>query len=137
MTRTVIESSYEEYLNDPHATEGESPDDLAAERQERQERLAIFPHSVVLQVAFLEMDYANRWCWQHFGPAHGKCLQSHSDYPACDQRDSHSHSGKWVTHWLAKTNYDFGYNEWFFAEKADHDRFIEFIPRINWGEHFE
>ncbi len=38
---------------------------------------------------------------------------------------------------LAKTAYDFGFNEWCFAEQADRDKFLEFVPSITWGETYE
>ena len=135
MNRTVIQSNYNAYREDKHAA-ASNPADEAAESQERQVRLAEFPHSVVLQVSYAELDYANRWSWQQFGPAHGECLQADSDYPACHLRDPHSHVGKWAKYWLAKTSYNFGYNEWYFAQQADKERFLQFVPQINWGEHF-
>jgi hypothetical protein len=107
-----------------------------AEIQERQVRLASFPHAVLLQVSFAEMDYANRWCWQQFGPASGECMQKESEYPACSLLHRHSHEGKWISHWYFKTEYNYGYNEWCFALPEDRDRFVEFVPQINWGENF-
>lgn len=102
--------------------------------QERRARLAKFPYSVLLLVAFAEYDYANRWCWQEFGPSHGECLERQSDYPACSRTDTHSHEGNWMPYWHFKTDYNYGYSEWHFVRKADADRFLEFVPRINWGE---
>jgi len=63
--QTVVLSSYEAYL----ASENESPED-----EERHRRLSRCPYSVMLEVAFPELDFANRWCWQRFGPAHGECI---------------------------------------------------------------
>ena len=108
-----------------------------AETEERKARLAAFPYSVILELSYPQMDFATRWCWQQFGPAHGKCEQYSSEYPACHEKGGHSHSGKWCTHWLEKTNYDFGFNEWLFAEQADQSRFLEFIPGITFGEDYE
>lgn len=99
-------------------------------------RLASFPHAVLLQVAYPELDYANRWCWQQFGPADGECQDASSEYPSCNHPGQHSHDGKWVTHWLAKTDYDFGYNEWYFAHAEDRERFLEFVPHIQWGDRY-
>jgi hypothetical protein len=136
--RTVVPSDYDTYLEDvyPRASKGWA-EARAVDRQERQVRLAEFPHAVVLQVAFPEMDFANRWCWQQFGPAHGECFQAGSEYPACNLPSPHSHEGSWKSEFLAKTDYDFGFNEWYFKQKEDLDRFIEFVPQINWGERWQ
>jgi hypothetical protein len=81
-------------------------------------------------------DFANRWCWQNFGPCDGECTQRYSEYRVCDRSEPHSHVGKWTSHWFVKTDYDFGYNEWYFAENVDRDRFLANVDKINWGEHF-
>lgn len=129
--RTVILSSFEEYL----ASE-DSPEERAEEERERKERLSRFPYAVMLQVSFAELDFANRWCWQHFGPCEGECLQSHSEYPTCDLKGEHSHTGKWTSHWLVKTDYNFGFNEWYFAEKSACEQFLASVNEINWGENY-
>ena len=108
----------------------------ADETRNRNTRMASFPHSVLLRVAFAEMDFANRWCWQQFGPSDGQCLQPYSEYPACSMSGKHEHRGTWMSHWLAKTDYNFGYNEWHFSNLADRDRFVEYLPQVNWGENF-
>jgi hypothetical protein len=138
MTFPTIElSDYGAYLEFeyPRGSDG-APAARAADEHERQGRLAAFPHSVVLKVAFAEMDYANRWCWQQFGPARGECRQRRSEYPTCTLEDPHSHDGSWLSHWLAKTAYNFGFNEWCFRQSADLARFLGFVPHITWGEKF-
>ena len=133
--RTVVLASYDEYLDFEYPPASlDLVDARAADVRERQARMAVFPHCVVLQVSYPELDDANRWCWQEFGPAHGECLQAGSEYPACEIQGSHSHDGSWLTHWLVKTSYDFGFSEWYFVHVADRDRFLEFVPLINWGE---
>lgn len=107
-----------------------------ADIAERNARMAAFPFSVMLQVAYPEMDFANRWCWHQFGPAHGECQQYQSEYPACRQTGPHIHSGKWATYWHEKTDYNFGFHEWYFASESDRDRFLEFVPELNWGENY-
>ena len=133
--RTVEHATYEDYLDAeyPMTVSGAA---AARERdkEERDTRLKVFPHSVVLQLSYPELDYANRWCWQQFGPSHGQCLQAQSDYPACFDEPPHSHDGKWMSHWLVKTAYNFGFNEWCFARQADLNRFLDFVPEINWGD---
>ena len=135
--RTVVLTDYDAYLEYeyPAASDG-AAEARAADLRVREVRLKAFPHSVVLQVAYPEMDYANRWCWQQFGPANGDCHEAHSNYPACNLKGLHSHDGRWLSHWLDKTDYDFGFNEWCFARKDDLDRFMGFVPQITWGEKF-
>lgn len=130
--RTVVASSFEEYL----ASDDDSVEERAAQEVDRNERLSRFPHSVMLKVSFPELDFANRWCWQNFGPCDGECTQRYSEYRVCDRTELHSHVGKWTSHWIVKTDYDFGFNEWYFAVSADRDLFVANVDKINWGEHF-
>ncbi|MBH5328237.1 hypothetical protein H9Q10_00930 [Eikenella sp. S3360] len=102
-----------------------------AEREQWRQRL---PHSLVLTLFYPQLDFAERWCWQHFGECFGECAQRASDYPACPEPLPHSHQGRWRARWLAKTGYDFGYCEWLFAQEADYRRFISFLPHIGFGE---
>jgi hypothetical protein len=136
--RTVLPADWDSYLASEYpASLRDAAKFRAVDIADRQLRLAAFPHSVLLQLSYPELDYANRWCWQQFGPAHGDCLeQAGSEYPACDLPIAHSHEGKWLTYWLAKTEYNFGFNEWCFARQEDRDRFLEFVPQINWGERY-
>jgi hypothetical protein len=129
-SRTVELVTYDHYLNDEYAGA------CAADYQEHQLRLLQFPYNVVLRLSYPEMDFANRWSWQKFGPPDGECLDSYSEYPTCSEKMSHRHDGKWMSHWLAKTDYNFGYNEWCFELEVDQQRFLEFVPFINWGETF-
>ena len=130
--RTVILSNFTEYLDSCRC----SPDGRAAEEREREVRLSRFPHAVMLQASFAELDYANRWCWQQFGPGDGECLQRQSGYPGCDHVGPHSHTGKWMFQWLEKTDYNFGFSEWYFLELADCAAFLAFVGEINWGEKY-
>jgi hypothetical protein len=130
--RSVILSSFEDYL----ASENYSPEVRAEEERERKDRLLRFPHTVTLQLSFAELDYANRWCWQRFGPGDGECFQRQSDYPACDIAEPHSHAGRWMWCWLAKTDYNFGFCEWCFSEQSDWDSFLASVGEIHWGEKY-
>jgi hypothetical protein len=130
--RTAILSSFEEYL----ASDDHSPGFRAEEARERKDRLSRLPYSVMLQVSFAEFDFANRWCWQHFGPNDGECLQRQSEYPMCDLVEFHSHTGKWMWYWLAKTDHNFGFSEWYFSKQADRDFFLASVDEINWGEKY-
>src|SRR6185437_1850354 len=137
--RTVVLSSFEAYLASEYAADcsEESYNNRAADIEDRIERLSRFPYAVMLEVSFAELDFADWWCWQNFGPAEGECTQSCSEYPVCILKDPHSHRGNWASHWFVKTDYNFGFNEWYFAEKPHHDRFFESIQQINWGEHYQ
>lgn len=130
--RTVEASSIEEYL----ASDDDSPEYRADQEVDRGKRLSRFPHGVMLKVSFAEIDFANRWCWQNFGPCDGECLQQYSEYRVCDRNEPHSHLGKWSSYFYVKTEYNFGFNEWYFAEIADRDRFIANVNNIDWGENY-
>jgi hypothetical protein len=107
-----------------------------AESRERDERLLRFPYPVMLELAFPELDFVHRWCWLRFGPMDGECTQKQSEYRICTDDSPHQHSGSWTSHWVEKTDYDFGFNELYFAEQADRDLFLANLPEMNWGEHY-
>ena len=137
MIRTVEPSSFEEYLADQFdSATAEIVEVRRTEESERRARLTLFPFAVMLKVSFAEYDFANRWCWEMFGPADGECLQHGSRYSACDRSERHTHVGRWMTHWYVKIEYDFGFCEWCFAEARDGNRFLQFVPEIHWGERF-
>ena len=97
-----------------------------------------YPFSIILALAYPQMDFANRWCWQQFGSPQGRCDDHQSEYPSCNETTpNHHHEGRWRTHWWEKLDYDFGYNEWFFAEQMDYEAFYAFIPHISFGEHYD
>lgn len=62
--------------------------------------------------------------------------QQGSEYRVCLNDLPYSHSGVWMSHWFEKTDYNFGFNEWYFAERSHHDLFLDFVPMINWGEKY-
>jgi hypothetical protein len=130
--QTVVLSDIRDYLR----CECDREDERAEQLELRNQRRSRFPHVVILQVAFPELDFINRWCWLHFGPRDGECTQKHSEYRVCDTEDSHAHDGTWTDHWFVKTEYDFGFNEWYFANRREYDSFIQHIPSFNWGEHY-
>lgn len=130
--RTVELSSIEEYL----AYEDEPIEERADQDIDRNKRLLRFSHSVMLKVSFAELDFAIRWCWQQLGPCDGECTQRTSEYRVCERNEPHSHVGKWMSYWFVKTDYNFGFNEWYFEESADRDRFLANVEMINWGENY-
>ena len=125
-------SSIEKYLS----CEDDSPEELAEQESSRKERLSRFPYAVMLEVAFPELDYANRWCWTNFVPADGGCAQKYSQYRVCQVGVPHSHTGVWAQHWFVKTDYDFGFTEWYFADQSNYELFLNYVPEINWGENY-
>lgn len=97
--RTAQLADFDTYLESEYPdASGGAADARAAEGRERQIRLVDFPFDVVLAVAYAELDCADRWCWQQFGPADGECRQSSSEYSECGLQDPHSHPGRWRTH---------------------------------------
>ena len=130
--RTLVQSSFEAYV----AGAIDSPDFAREETRDRLARLKRFPYSVMLELAFPELDYAERWCSQRFGPMDGECRQHHSEYRICSNDTKHTHTGKWTSHWYEKTDYNFGYCEFYFVELPDRDAFLEELPEFNWGEHY-
>lgn len=132
MINTLKLSSIENYL----ACEDDSPEERDAAIREREDLLQEFPHSVMLEMAYPELDYAHRWCWQRFGPMDGSCTQKHSEYKVCSDETEHRHTGKWTSRWFVKTDYDFGYNEFYFVERADCDFLLAHLSEIHWGEHY-
>ncbi len=84
--RSVVLSSYEAFVA--------SQNDFS-EAEDRAARLLMFPYPVMLELSYPELDFANRWCWQRFGPEYGECNQAASEYCACKIADSHCHLGDW------------------------------------------
>lgn len=132
--QTAVLSSLDEYLAFANACE--SKEDLDIEIRGRNEHLLRFPHAVMLQGSFPERDFADRWCWQQFGPCWGECFQSHAEYRVCGLEEKHCHVGTWTSYFFVKTDYDFGFMEWYFSREVDRDRFLAFVPLIDWGENF-
>ncbi|MDB5345327.1 MAG: hypothetical protein JWP89_3704 [Schlesneria sp.] len=135
--QTVVLSSFEEYLTTEYDdAEATLADYRGSEVQYRNEWLLRFPFAVMLKLSFAEMDYANRWCWQRFGSPRGECYDESSEYRTCMIDSSHCHDGAWAYLWHTKTEYNYGYCEWFFSSDPQHAQFLEFVPTINWGENF-
>jgi hypothetical protein len=130
--RTLLLSTFEAYV----ASESDSAEDQADEGRNRAVCLKRFPYSVMLELAYPELDFIERWCWQQCGPMDGECLQRQSRYRVCRDDAVHSHVGTWMSHFLVKTDYDFGYCEFYFAKPGDRDAFLAEIPNFNWGEDF-
>ena len=93
--------------------------------------LAKFPFSIMTLTAIDDIDFANFWLWNKFGPCNGSCHQSTSAFKACDVHVYHDHVGSWCCHFFAKTGYDFGFNEWYFDNKPSLILFKKFITKFN------
>lgn len=130
--RTVVLSSFEAYLASEYPGESHPP----TEFESRNEILSRFPYPVMLQLSFAELDFANRWCWHQFGPPRGECFDTQSEYPTCNIPTPHGHSGIWAHEWLVKTEYNFGFNEWYFSSSDQMEQFLAFVPLINWGDKY-
>lgn len=132
-----------------------SSDELAQHDEDRRETeierrgsKARFPHTVIVEGAVDDYDFANRWCWQNVGPCDGECMESYSQYPGCplvlatvrveskDGRErkkyskveAHSHQGPWTWYFFGKTEYDYGFGEYYFARELDRNRFVAAVP---------
>ena len=130
--RTAKRADFSDYLT--------SHIDLEAERAEengsRNERLSRFPYASMLEVALPELDFINRWCWLQFGPRDGECTQQQSEYQVCERVSTHAHDGRWTDYWFTKTEYNYGFNEWYFMNLRDFDNFTNHVHEFNWGEHY-
>ncbi|HEV8053141.1 MAG TPA: hypothetical protein VGP47_11655 [Parachlamydiaceae bacterium] len=105
---------------------------------EQQQIHGMFPYVVVFQGLYLEHDFLSCHCWQKFGNKHGVCNEDVSSHSGCSLAidwkkngrntilEPHSHEGKWTTLWLAKTDYDYGFQEYCFAKEADLNIFLNF-----------
>ena len=133
------------------------------DKLEREQLIKKFPYSVIVEGNYPEHDFATNWCWKNFGPINTqKCYDSQSNYPSCPialatgkiqkYRDpfgeeklgmvydwevpAHAHQGKWAYFWLDKTDYDYGFAEFLFAEEKDKNLFVENVSMFNMGEKY-
>ncbi len=127
----------------------------------------VFPFAVVLEGAYPEHDFVERWCWRSFGPPNRLVCYDHtSEYPACplvlatekvetnshldkdgkkwehsyksyQEVEKHSHEGIWTTKWLSKSGYDYGYNEYYFEREQDYKKFTEAIPMFQMSSNYD
>jgi hypothetical protein len=135
--------------------------------EKRQELREKFPFTCIVQGSYPEVDNANSWCWDHFGPRDGKCEYEHtSEYPGCPlvratmyiqegsykdkegnehhwkekaykEVPAHEHEGVWAEYWLGKTGYDYGNAEFYFKNEADRDAFVSAVPAIGFGDRYD
>lgn len=88
-----------------------------------------FPYTTTVKWDWDTREMEVVWCAQVFGPREGEC-----DEPRCCPLSKkrlrvHSHRGLWKSIWLGKTDYDFGYEMFFFKNKATRDVFEREIRR--------
>ncbi len=108
----------------------------------------LFPHTTLVSWIYQDMDVAEDWCCETFGPPliidhiqedllretaeiFGSPINiEHIKYETsitCREKRSTNASGKWATLWLGKTDYDFGYQQFFFKDPADKEAFENFL----------
>ena len=89
----------------------EGDEDWETEYQiEREELIVRYPYSVVVEGAFLEYNSLKHWTDEQFGP---------------------ENSPVWTSLWYGKTDYDYGYREYFFSRQADLQLLIQHIPLVH------
>ncbi len=131
-------SNFENFLRDDLLIGNQCREEyLKSKINERNVILSDFPYSIVLKTSYSQIDFAEWLLWQLFGDMNGICNQNSSDIPACKIKNKHQHKGNWTNLWLAKTDYDYGFNEWFFKSKKDCKIFINILPLLKqmkgWG----
>ncbi len=122
-------SNFEEYLKEDYLIGNYNGQEyLNYKVKERNEILFKFPYSIILKLFYHQIDFADWILWQILGEVYGVC--QYSDIPACKIKGNHKHNGTWISYWLAKTDYDYGFNEWFFKKKKDINILTEIIPLL-------
>lgn len=118
-------TTFEEFLEDyPHTF----CEETLKEINETEKHL---PYTTTVKWMYVAMDDALPWCWQVFGPKDGLCVDSE----CCplvlaygrEKVKAHSHQGTWTSIWLGKTDYDFGYEKFFFKYEAARDVFEKYF----------
>lgn len=131
--------------------------------RQRAKLLVRFPYAVVATGFYYEHDYACRWCWQNISPEDGNCSAWQSEYPACPlvlateytaqgtwmdkngkilpwerkrytNPGNHVHEGQWSFFWLGKTDYDYGYGEYYFRDESDRENFLVALSTFQTGK---
>ncbi len=124
-------SNFEDYLEEKFLIGEENREDYLSNKiLERNNILLDFPHSIILKLFYHQMDFADWLLWQILGARNGDCNQRESEVPACRIQGKHNHSGIWTSFWLAKTDYDYGFNEWLFKTNEDSHILIEILPLL-------
>jgi hypothetical protein len=105
-----------------------------------EEAKKLFPYTSTIKWGYSDMDVGHCWCWQTFGPKHGKCEEDCGGerlFLNCPfsglVKAYHSHVGVWTSVWFGKTDYDFGYEQFFFKHKVDRDMFEFGIRAIDYS----
>ena len=135
-------------------------------QEKREETIKKFPYTVIVEACYPISDFACRWCWQQFGAMDCKeCGEHCSEYPGCPlvlaieeyvikksytkdghvheydfhTRDpgKHGHEGIWTIVWLGKTDYDYGFGEYYFKNEGDRDKFVANLDTFWLGENYE
>ncbi len=122
-------SNFEEFLKEDYLIGNDNKQEFLKRKiKERNNILLDFSHSIILKLSYHQLDFANWLLWQILGEVYGYC--GYSNFPMCKIKGEHKHNGIWAIYWLAKTNYDYGFNEWFFKQKEDSDVLIKIKPLL-------
>ena len=130
--KTLKISSIDSYL----ACEDDSPEARDFANREREDRLHQFPYAVMLEWPFRNSTPRIAGVGNALAQWMARARKGIPEYKACSDETEHRHIGKWTSHWFVKTDYDFGYNEFYFVEQADRDLFLAHLSDIHWGEHY-
>ena len=79
---------------------------------QRVEKLKFLPFSVVAEGAYPELDMADQWLLEHAG---------------------HESEKGWQKIWYGKTEYDYGFTEYFFKDETTRQKFVDEIAHF-YGE---
>lgn len=136
------------------------------QHKKRQGVSETFPYTTVLVGIYSEHDYAIRWCWLNISPPTGICDNYQSEYPACPlvlvtafvehgtikdklgqetptqwvvykDPGEHEHEGVWCWIWLGKTDYDYGFCEFYFANEVDREQFLAACSTFTWRKEWD
>lgn len=121
-------------------------DDYSKQDIKRQETHNQFPYIITIESDADNLFNMEEWCWDEFGPKHGKCkreacwkLERNVQYKDSvyllglqiedyipPHTGEHNHTGDWTTVWALKTSYDDGFCDFCF-KKTEHAVLFKFI----------
>jgi len=90
----------------------------------RESRRCDFPHTLMALLGYDLMDMAKQWCQDQWGPGG----DTYEDRPYQPQENQ---AFLWLTCWMMKTEYDYGFCEWYFREPSHLEQFVAHIQSCN------
>jgi len=98
----------------------------------RRQFLASLPNSVIVEGEYSELDMAVNWCLTNIGQpditSTWKCVAQGAGE---SQEIAGLQNGQWANQWFYKTDYDYGFMEFYFRSPADPARFVEAVPSFS------